>query len=292
MFEAVASRYLVNDEGTFRVKHAATAPPEGAPGKKKCKQSLAKLIDEISDLQRILYAHDRHATLLIFQAMDAAGKDGTIRAVMSGINPAGCQVFSFKQPTPEELDHDFLWRTTKCLPERGRIGIFNRSYYEEVLVVKVHPEYLKGQKFPGRVDLKRIWQQRYESIREHEKHLARNGSVILKFWLNVSKEEQRQRFLARIDEPRKNWKFSAGDVHERTFWKDYMTAYEEAVNATSRPWAPWYAIPADDKPFMRLTVAQIIVKSLKKLKLKYPAVDEKEKARFSEMRNMLEKEEK
>jgi polyphosphate kinase 2 (PPK2 family) len=185
-----------------------------------------------------------------------------------------------------------LWRTTKCLPERGRIGIFNRSYYEEVLIVKVHPEYLKGQKFPGRVDLKRIWQQRYESIREHEKHLARNGSVILKFWLNVSKEEQRQRFLARIDEPRKNWKFSAGDVHERTFWKDYMTAYEEAVNATSRPWAPWYAIPADDKPFMRLTVAQIIVKSLKKLKLKYPAVEEKEKARFSEMRKMLEKEEK
>lgn len=292
MFEAVASPYLVAYDESFRIGHASTAPPKGAPDRKKCKQSLAKLIDEISDLQRILYAHDRHATLLIFQAMDAAGKDGTIRAVMSGINPAGCQVFSFKQPTPEELDHDFLWRTTKCLPERGRIGIFNRSYYEEVLVVKVHPEYLKGQKLPDRVDMKHIWQQRYESIREHEKHLARNGSVILKFWLNVSKEEQRQRFLARIDEPQKNWKFSAGDVHERTFWKDYMTAYQEAVNATSRPWAPWYAIPADDKPFMRLAVAQIIVKSLKKLKLKYPAVDEKEKARFSEMRKLLEKEEK
>ena len=288
MFEAVASPYLVSDDRSFRVAHAGTAPPKGAPGKKKCKQSLAKRIDEVSDLQRILYAHDRHAILLIFQAMDAAGKDGTIRAVMSGINPAGCQVFSFKQPTSEELDHDFLWRTTKCLPERGRIGIFNRSYYEEVLVVKVHPEYLKGQKLPDHIDKKNIWQQRYESIRDHEKHLARNGSLILKFWLNVSKEEQRQRFLARIDEPRKNWKFSAGDVHERTFWKDYMTAYEEAVNATSRPWAPWYAIPADDKPFMRLAVAQIIVKSLKKLKLKYPAVDEKEKARFSEMRKMLE----
>jgi PPK2 family polyphosphate:nucleotide phosphotransferase len=292
MFEAVASPYLVAYDGSFRIGHAGTAPPKGAAGKKKCKQNLVKRIDEISDLQRILYAHDRHATLLIFQAMDAAGKDSTIRAVMSGINPAGCQVFSFKQPTPEELDHDFLWRTTKCLPERGRIGIFNRSYYEEVLVVKVHPEYLKGQKLPDRINLKRIWQQRYESIREHEKHLARNGTVILKFWLNVSSEEQRQRFLARIDEPRKNWKFSAGDVHERTFWKDYMTTYEEAVNATSRPWAPWYAIPADDKPFMRLTVAEIIVKSLKKLKLKYPAVDEKEKARFSEMRGILDREEK
>ena len=292
MFEAVTSPYLVGFDGSFRINRVDTAPPKGAPGKKKCKQHLAKLIDEISDLQRILYADDRHAILLIFQAMDAAGKDGTIRAVMSGINPAGCQVFSFKQPTPEELDHDFLWRTTKCLPERGRIGIFNRSYYEEVLVVKVHPEYLKGQKLPGRVDMKRIWQQRYESIHELEKHLAHNGTVILKFWLNVSKEEQRQRFLARIEEPQKNWKFSAGDVHERTYWKDYMAAYREALNATSRPWAPWYAIPADDKPFMRLTVAQIIVKSLKKLNLKYPAVDEKEKARFSEMRRMLEKEDK
>ena len=292
MFEAVASPYRVPFDGSFRIDHADTAPPKGAPGNKKCKQRLAKLIDEISDLQRILYAHDKYATLLIFQAMDAAGKDGTIRAVMSGIDPAGCQVFSFKQPTAEELDHDFLWRTTKCLPERGRIGIFNRSYYEEVLVVKVHPEYLKGQKLPDRIDKKNIWQQRYESIREHEKHLARNGSVILKFWLNVSREEQRQRFLARIDEPRKNWKFSAGDVHERRFWKNYMTAYEEAVNATSRPWAPWYVIPADDKPFMRLTVAQIVVKSLKKLKLKYPAVDEKEKARFAEMRKMLENKEK
>jgi len=292
MFEAVASPYLVSDDRSFRVAHAGTAPPKGAPGKKKCKQSLAKRIDEVSDLQRILYAHDRHAILLIFQAMDAAGKDGTIRAVMSGINPAGCQVFSFKQPTPEELDHDFLWRTAKCLPERGRIGIFNRSYYEEVLVVKVHPEYLKGQKLHDGINLKRIWQQRYESVREHEKHLARNGTVILKFWLNVSREEQRQRFLARIDEPRKNWKFSASDLHERTFWKDYMAAYQEAVNATSRPWAPWYAIPADDKPFMRLTVAEIIVKSLKKLKLKYPAVDEKERARFSEMRGILDREEK
>jgi PPK2 family polyphosphate:nucleotide phosphotransferase len=290
MFEAVASSYLANYDGTFRVDYSAAEPPGGSPGKQSCKQRLAKLIDEIADLQRILYAHDKYAILLIFQAMDAAGKDSTIRAVMSGINPAGCQVFSFKQPTTEELDHDFLWRTTKCLPERGRIGIFNRSYYEEVLAVRVHPEYLKGQKLPEPIDLKNIWQQRYESIRDHEKHLARNGTVILKFWLNVSKKEQKQRFLSRIDEPRKNWKFSSGDVHERRFWKSYMTAYEDALNATSRPWAPWYAIPADDKPFMRLSVAEIIVKSLKKLRLKYPTVGDRQRAKFSEMRRMLENE--
>ena len=287
MFEAAASPYLVTDDGKFRVKHADNAPPKGSPDKKVCKERLAKLTDEISDLQRILYAHDRHAILLIFQAMDAAGKDSTIRAVMSGINPAGCQVFSFKQPTPEELDHDFLWRTAKCLPERGRIGIFNRSYYEEVLAVRVHPDYLKAQKLPDRVNLKNIWHQRYESIRDHEKHLARNGTVILKFWLNVSRETQRQRFLSRLDEPRKNWKFSAGDVHERTFWKDYMKAYEDTINATSRPWGPWYAIPADDKPFMRFCVAEIIVANLKKLGLKYPAVEDEEKARFSQMRKFL-----
>ncbi len=287
MFEAAASPYLVGNNGKFRIKNAATAPPGDAPGKKKCKQRLAKLIDEISDLQRMLYAHDRYAILLIFQAMDAAGKDGTIRAVMSGINPAGCQVFSFKQPTAEELDHDFLWRTAKRLPERGRIGIFNRSYYEEVLVVRVHPEYLEAQKLPGGVDLKNIWQQRYASICDHEKHLAHNGTVILKFWLNVSKAEQRRRFLARIDAPSKNWKFSAGDVAERKFWQDYMAAYEAALNASSQPWAPWYGIPADDKPFMRLRVAEIIVESLKKLKLRYPAVGAGEKAKFADLRAML-----
>jgi len=236
----------------------------------------------------MLYAYDRYALLLIFQALDAAGKDGTIRAVMTGINPAGCQVFSFKQPTPEELDHDFLWRTACRLPERGRIGIFNRSYYEEVLVVRVHPEFLEPQKLPD-LDLARIWEQRYESICDHEKHLARNGTVILKFWLNVSKEEQRQRFLDRIEEPEKNWKFAPRDVHERTFWDDYMRAYEDVLNATSRPWAPWYAIPADDKPYMRLCVADIIVKSLKKLGLKYPTVGPDEQAKFAEMRALLER---
>ncbi|MGD9079757.1 MAG: polyphosphate kinase 2 family protein [Desulfobacterales bacterium] len=287
MFEAVASPYLVSEDGKFRVKTAATEPPKDSPDKKECKQRIRKLIDEISDLQRMLYAHDRYAILLIFQAMDAAGKDSTIRSVMSGINPAGCQVFSFKQPSPEELDHDFLWRSAKRLPERGRIGIFNRSYYEEVLVVRVHPEYLEAQKLPYDVDLKNIWRQRYVSICDHEKHLVLNGTVILKFWLNVSKEEQRRRFLSRIDEPRKNWKFSAGDVNERKFWQDYMAAYEAAINATSRSWAPWYAIPADDKPFMRLCVAEIIVQSLKKLKLKYPDVGVREKARFEELRAML-----
>ena len=287
MFEAVASPYLVSEDSGFRVKNAPTARPGDSPGKKKCKQRLAERIDEISDLQRRLYADDRYAVLLVFQAMDAAGKDGTIRAVMSGIDPAGCQVFSFKQPSAEELDHDFLWRTAKRLPERGRIGIFNRSYYEEVLVVRVHPEYLQTQKLPGNIDLKTIWQHRFISIRDHEKHLARNGTVILKFWLNVSREEQRQRFLARIDEPHKNWKFSAGDVNERKFWQDYMAAYEAAIKATSRPWAPWYAIPADDKPFMRLCVAEIIVQSLKKLNVSYPSVDDREKARFEEMRAML-----
>ena len=288
MFEAVPSPYLVPFDGSFRVAGAATAPPEDAPGKKRCKKGLEERVEELHDLQRILYAHDHRAVLLVFQAMDAAGKDGTIRAVMSGVNPAGCQVFSFKVPSAEELDHDFLWRTTKRMPERGRIGIFNRSYYEEVLVVRVHPEYLGGQKLPEMPSLEKLWAQRYESIRDLEKHLARNGTVIVKFWLNVSLEEQRQRFLARLDEPEKNWKFAAGDVRERGFWGDYMRAYEDALNETSRPWAPWYAIPADDKAFMRLCVAEIVVDALKSLDLRYPEVDGKERERFDEMRTLLE----
>jgi len=287
MFKAIPTPYLVPFDGSFKYQKAPTAPPENAPKKKVCKAELKKQIDELDELQRILYAHDHHAILLIFQAMDAAGKDSTIRAVMSGINPAGCQVFSFKQPTNEELDHDFLWRTTKCMPERGRIGIFNRSYYEEVLVVRVHPDYLKSQNLPGTIDSKEIWKERYESIQSHEKYLARNGTVIVKFWLNVSKEEQCRRFLSRIDEPHKNWKFSTGDVKERNYWDNYMEAYEEALKATSRPWAPWYSIPADDKPFMRLSVAEILVKTLKSLKLKYPTVREKDRAKFQEMRDIL-----
>ena len=222
--------------------------------------------------------------------MDAAGKDGTIRAILSGVNPAGFQVSSFKQPSATELDHDFLWRTTKALPERGRIGVFNRSYYEEVLVVRVHPKYLDGQRLPQRPILPELFQERFESICDHEKHLARNGTVVLKFWLNVSREEQRQRFLDRLNEPDKNWKFSSGDVRERGHWDAYMEAYEEALVATSKPWAPWYAIPADDKAYMRATVIKIINKTLKDMELSFPEVSESEAQRFAEMRKLLENE--
>ena len=288
MFEAISSPYLVPFNGKFSIRKSSTVPPKDAPDKKKCKKHLKKYIDELDELQRVLYAHDKYALLLVFQAMDAAGKDSTIRSVMSGVNPAGCQVFSFKQPTAEELDHDFLWRTARCLPERGRIGIFNRSYYEEVLVVKVHPEYLDYQKLPDPASGKDFWEARYAAIRDHELHLARSGTVIIKFWLNVSPEEQKNRFLSRLDEPHKNWKFSAGDVKERGFWKEYMKAYQTALNATSRSWAPWYAIPADDKPFMRMAVAEIIVETLKSLKIDYPDVGEAERAKFDEMRQLLE----
>jgi len=288
MFEAIGNEYLVPFDGAFSVGEAATKPPDDAPGKKKSKVQLEDLIDEMRDLQRMLYAHDKYALLLVFQAMDAAGKDGTIRAVMSGVNPAGVQVFSFKAPTPEEIDHDFLWRTTVRLPERGRIGIFNRSYYEEVLVVRVNPKFLGYQKLPYDIDLETIWEERFKSIREHEEHLARNGMVILKFWLNVSNEEQRQRFLDRIEEPEKNWKFSSADVEVRSHWDDYMHAYEEVLQATSRPWAPWYAIPADSKPYMRAQVAEIIVKRMRSLGLAYPTVDEKARVELLKMKEVLE----
>ena len=288
MFEAIRSKYLIPFNDTFSLEDAPTEPPEGAPGKKENKEQLENLVDEMRDLQRMLYAQDKYALLLIFQAMDAAGKDGTIRVVMSGVNPAGVQVFSFKVPTPEELDHDFLWRTTVRLPERGRIGIFNRSYYEEVLVVRVHPKYLEYQRLPYGIDLGKIWEERFKSISDHEEHLARNGLVVLKFWLNVSKEEQRQRFLDRIEEAEKNWKFSAKDVDERSYWDDYMHAYEEALRATARPWAPWYAIPADSKPFMRVQVADIIVKTMNSLGLAYPTINDEARAELVEMKKVLE----
>jgi PPK2 family polyphosphate:nucleotide phosphotransferase len=288
MFEAISNEYLVPFDGSFSVKRASTAPPERLSDKKENRKKLKDLVDDLEDLQRMLYAQDKYALLLIFQAMDAAGKDGTIRAVMTGINPAGVQVFSFKAPSREELDHDFLWRTTTRLPERGRIGIFNRSYYEEVLVVRVHPKYLNSQNLPYPIDPEHIWSHRFESIREHERHLARNGMIILKFWLNVSREEQRQRFLARIEEPEKNWKFSTGDVKERSYWNDYMHAYEESLRATSRPWAPWYAIPADDKPYMRVCVAETIVNTMKSLGLKYPTVGPETLAELDEMQKVLE----
>lgn len=283
--------YRVPYDGRFRRRHASTTPPDDAPGGKKPGKRLEKLVDELDRLQQKFYALDRRALLIVFQAMDAAGKDGTIRAVLSGVNPAGCRVHSFKQPSAEELDHDFLWRTTCRLPESGHIGVFNRSHYEEVLAVRVHPEFLDRQHLPGDLDLKRLWEERFASIRDHEQHLARNGTIILKFWLNVSRAEQKKRFLARLDEPHKNWKFSTRDVEERRHWDAYMEAYEEALAATSRPWAPWYAIPADDKPFMRVAVAETIVKTLRSLELEYPAADPGEIARFDACRKMLENEE-
>ena len=287
---AAESQHRVPFDGSFRVKRAPTGPPDDAPPKREREERLEAATLKLSELQRRLYAQDRFALLVVFQALDAAGKDGTLRAVFSGVDPAGCMVYSFKQPSNEELDHDFLWRTTMRLPERGRIGVFNRSYYEEVLVVRVHPEYLKHQKLPGTPDLDTLWQHRFDSIRDHERHLARNGTVIVKFWLNVSKEEQRARFIERIEEPEKNWKFAPADVRERKHWDAYISVYEDALNETSRSWAPWYAIPADSKSYMRMCVAEILVDTLDGLDLRYPEIDGDQQARAREMRAILEAE--
>ncbi len=285
MFEAPASPYLVPFDASFRVSEAATAPQtDGHRHKGKHRRAATR---ELRRLQRVLAAGDRHAVLLVFQAMDAAGKDSTIRAVMQGVDPAGCQVFSFKKPSSLELDHDFLWRTTCRLPERGRIGIFNRSQYEEVLVVRVHPQILENQQLPDPPDLDTVWDDRLRSIREQEEHLARNGTVILKFWLNVSQDEQKRRFLARLDEADKNWKFEPRDVLERRHWDDYMAAYEHALNGTSRPWAPWYAIPADDKRYMQARVAGIIISALENIGLKYPEPSAEDRAEFESARAEL-----
>ncbi|MES9952853.1 MAG: PPK2 family polyphosphate kinase [Candidatus Thiodiazotropha sp. 6PLUC2] len=286
----IKSPYLVPLDGSLKLKDLSTQPPDDAPGKKGCKKNLANEVEALNELQRQLYAEDRRSLLILFQAMDAAGKDSTIRAVMTGIDPSGCQVFSFKQPSKLELDHDFLWRTTRCLPERGRIGIFNRSYYEETLVVRVHPDYLDSQRIPIPSNLDDLWQQRFDSIRQFEKHLALNGTVVIKFWLNVSKDEQRRRFLSRLNEPHKHWKFSVKDVEERQHWKTYMKAYHETLTATSKPGAPWYAIPADNKPYMRWQVARIIRKTLESMAPQYPEVDQQESGRFEEMRQLLSQE--
>lgn len=256
--------------------------------KKEYKKLLEAQVAELSEQQQLQYAHDRFSLLLIFQAMDAAGKDGAIKHVMSGVNPQGCQVYSFKHPSAKELDHDFLWRSTQCLPERGRIGIFNRSYYEEVLVVRVHPEILLGQKLPGDLDdTDAVWQQRYRSIVEHEDHLHRNGTRVVKFFLHLSKDEQRKRFLARIDEPEKNWKFSFGDIEERKYWDQYMHAYEQCMNATSTKTAPWYLVPADDKKNARLIIAEIILETFKSLKMHYPITDAKRREDLLAIREQL-----
>ena len=247
-------------------------------------------VQQLAEFQDKLYAQDRFSLLVIFQALDAAGKDGTIKHVMSGINPQGCQVHSFKAPSAEELDHDYMWRSLKVLPERGRIGIFNRSYYEEVLVARVHPEILAGQKLPETCKDKRIWKRRFEEINNFEKYLVDNGTIVLKFFLNVSKKEQKRRFLERIEMAQKNWKFSINDTKERAFWKDYMAAYEDMFNHTSTKWAPWIIVPADNKPFTRLAVAYGIYRTLKNLRLKYPVVSEAHRAELAKAREMLEKE--
>lgn len=285
MFTAPESPYLVPFDGSFSIASTSTTPI--TDGHRHRGEHRKSVTDRLRRLQRVLAAGDRHAVLLVFQAMDAAGKDSTIRAVMRGVDPSGCQVFSFKKPSSLERDHDFLWRTTCRLPERGRIGIFNRSQYEEVLVVRVHPQILASQKLPGELNLETIWKERLRSIREQEEHLARNGTVILKFWLNVSKEEQKSRFLARLDDPDRNWKFEPNDVRERRYWDDYMRAYEDALNATSRPWAPWYAIPADDKPYMRARVAETVVQTLESIGLKYPVPSAEDHMAFAEARSEL-----
>ena len=249
---------------------------------------LAEHIHDLSKLQNLLYGHNRYSLLLIFQAMDAAGKDGAIKHVMSGVNPQGCQVYSFKHPSAEELAHDFLWRTTRCLPERGRIGIFNRSYYEEVLVVRVHPEILRAQNIPTEcVDSKNLWEQRFKSITNLEKHLHRNGTRIVKFYLHLSKAEQRKRFLDRLQNPDKNWKFTQPDIVERGFWKEYMQAYEECLSATNTEHAPWHVIPADDKLNARLIISHIVRETLKDLRMSYPAP--RSKAELARLRKALDK---
>lgn len=259
--------------------------------KERAQQTLAQNLADLAEAQELLYADDRYAVLIVLQAMDAAGKDGTIKHVMSGVNPQGCQVFSFKKPSAEDLDHNFLWRYSKCLPERGRIGIFNRSYFEDVLVVKVHPELIGRQlprkkKKPG----KKFWAQRYEDINAFERHLVRNGTVILKFFLNVSKAEQKARFLERLGRPEKNWKFSAADLAERDYWDDYMDTYEDALRATSTKWAPWYVVPADYKWVARAVVADIVTTAIRDLDLKYPEVTEEQKKLLSVARAKLESE--
>jgi PPK2 family polyphosphate:nucleotide phosphotransferase len=271
----VSRPYRVDRGAKFRLKDYKPGDTGGLgdEDKSRTREALEIGRDALAELQDKLYAQDRWAVLLVFQAMDAAGKDGVIKHVMSGVNPQGCQVFSFKAPTSEELDHDYLWRCMKNLPERGRIGIFNRSYYEEVLVVKVHPQFLEGQKLPPSLVTKKIWDDRYTDIRAFERYLTRNGVLIRKFFLNVSRPEQKKRFLERIDEPEKNWKFSATDVKERGYWKSYMDAYQTMIRETATPYAPWYVVPADNKWFTRAVVAAAIVDALASLDLHYPKVD-------------------
>jgi PPK2 family polyphosphate:nucleotide phosphotransferase len=282
----LAKPYRVESGKHFRLEDFDSADT-GHWSSEHAMQVLQQGIARTAELQDKLYAQDCWSVLLVFQAMDAAGKDGIIKHVMSGVNPQGCQVYSFKAPSDVELQHDFLWRTTRSLPERGHIGIFNRSYYEEVLVVRVHPEVLKKQKTPAELVTKKIWDERFEDIRGFERHLSRNGTVIRKFFLNVSKKEQKKRFLARLDEPEKNWKFSAADIHERACWDDYQKAYEEMIANTASEHAPWYVVPADNKWFTRLVVSAVLVHTLEGLNLCYPKVDDAKRKELEAAKKIL-----
>ncbi|BAU14392.1 polyphosphate:nucleotide phosphotransferase, PPK2 family [Leptolyngbya sp. NIES-3755] len=283
-------RFIVPPNQKIKLKDYDPAYTNGLKDKVAAQAELQAGVQKLAKYQDILYAHDSYSLLILFQAMDAAGKDSTIKHVMSGVNPQGCQVFSFKSPSSEDLDHDYLWRSHKALPERGRIGIFNRSYYEEVLVVRVHPELLVKQKLPREALGKDIWKTRYRQINDFEKYLVDNGTMILKFFLNVSKEQQKKRFLDRIDQPDKNWKFSASDAKERQHWDEYMSAYEEMFSHTSTEHAPWYIIPADHKWFTRLVVSDIIVSKLKSMNLAYPEVSEQHRLELLEVKKILESE--
>ena len=280
--------FRVRPGASVKLKEWPTKVKPFCKSKKHYKKLLEEHVEALSALQQLHYASHRYALLLVFQGMDSAGKDGAIRHVMSGVNPQGCEVFSFKQPTADELEHDFLWRTNRHLPERGRIGIFNRSYYEEVLVVRVHPEILRSQGLPEELlDEKNIWKERYQSITDLEQHLHRNGTRVIKFFLHLSKDEQRKRFLERIDEPDKNWKFSLADIHERKYWKHYMHAFEDCLTATSTHEAPWFVVPADDKENARLIVSQIVLDALNGLKMAYPKTGAKRRRELNSIRKLL-----
>jgi len=285
----LAKSYRIDDDKHFQLKDYDPADTGHWRSVEQAKEQLQKDVARMEDLQAKLYAQDRWALLLIFQAMDAAGKDGTIKHVMSGVNPEGCQVTSFKTPSDTELQHDFLWRTTEHLPERGHIGIFNRSYYEEVLVVRVHPQVLKSEKIPPALVTKDIWKERFEDIRSFERYMARNGTVIRKFFLHLSKKEQKKRFLARLDEPEKHWKFSEADIHERDYWDDYQDAYEDMIRQTTSKHAPWYVVPADNKWFTHLVVSAAIVETLEGLDLAYPKVDAAKEKEIQAARRILTK---
>ncbi|HEY1788630.1 MAG TPA: ADP-polyphosphate phosphotransferase [Verrucomicrobiae bacterium] len=285
-----AEKFRVRENENVKLKQWPTSVKPFYQSKEDYKEILEEHVAEMSKLQNLLYAGSRYALLLIFQAMDAAGKDGAIRHVMSGLNPQGCEVYSFKRPSQTELAHDFLWRTTICLPQRGRIGIFNRSYYEETLVLRVHPALLESEGIPKEMmERKKIWEQRYQSILNLEKHLHRNGTRVVKFFLHLSKEEQRRRFLSRIEDPHKNWKLSQDDIRERELWKDYRTAYEDCLSATSTEHAPWFVVPADDKQNARLIISQIVLDTLKSLKLDFPEISKERQKELQTIRKMLEK---